>query len=480
MKNLSVFVTPRLVLAATFAGTSVLNYSFGLVMSWLLVPGDFGLLAFMQTIILIVGIILETGVPWSLAKTLIDAPGTRHPALIRGAMAMNVGLACAAGVAILGLFASGVIRSGLETWSIAGLTMITLPCIGILAVARGAAQGVHRFGVLAGMQITEMAVKFVISLMLVRLGLGVDGAAAGFLIGAAAAAAAGVVFLTASLGVHARGSWETATLRVLGPMFGGLIGIALLLNLDLLAVKLLAGDDRAAAGIYQAGIILANAPYFLVASALVPVAFAQFAHCRTLAATAPTLGKMVTFAAVLVIPLELLLALTPETALHLLFPQAFAAGADAVRLRAIGTSLVILVAILTSAFQATGRGWTPAFLLLGAVAAEMLCLPVVVPSGGSVGAAAAFVVVGSVALAGLGTIYLRELPVTSRNAAGSWAFRYGVTLALGITMVAAVDRLTGATIPSIMIGSLVYAFVALLLRIIELPPAAARMVERPG
>ncbi len=64
-------LSPRLVMLGSFASLSLIYYGFGLVAGWLLVPGEFGLLAFTQTILLIGGLVLNSGFPWTLTAALV-------------------------------------------------------------------------------------------------------------------------------------------------------------------------------------------------------------------------------------------------------------------------------------------------------------------------------------------------------------------------------------------------------------------------
>ncbi len=431
--------TSRLTLLASFAAVSVLNYAFGLAMSWLLVPSDFGLLAFAQTVLLIAGLALNSGFVQSLAAALVQASPVQRPALIRGAAIANVGLALVLGAAVALLYALGPLKAGLDTPMVTALIVLTLPPIALKAVACAGAQAAQRFGTMAALSVVEVVCKVGGGVALVGAGLGADGAIAGFLVGAVIAALAGVLVLTRLYRTGPWGAVARPALRVAGGMFGALLGMALLLNLDLMALKLTAGPDGATVGQYQAGSILANVLFYLV-NALLPVLFVQLAQLGRTAATAGPIGEALRLAVLLVVPVELALALAPNLALGVFFPHAYAGGAPALRLLALGNCAVILVAVLSCAFQATGHAGVPARILLGVTACEAVVLSVAVPHWHALGAATVFLGAASCALALLGAAYLRAVGPQVLTLVAPWLGR--LVIALGVSAAAVTLVLT--------------------------------------
>src|SRR5918993_1513257 len=136
---------PRLVMLISFGGTSALNYSFSIIMGWLLLPGDFGWLAFAQATILVAGLVLQQGFTWSLARAVANANGSRRDALVRGALVANLVLALAMGATVGCLYVAGPLRTGLETGTVAAIVALTFLFISLAATARGCAQGSERF-----------------------------------------------------------------------------------------------------------------------------------------------------------------------------------------------------------------------------------------------------------------------------------------------------------------------------------------------
>lgn len=470
-------LTPRFIMLVTFGGTSLLNYAFGLIMGWLLLPGDFGWLAFAQTMLLIAGLVLQSGFSLALARAIANSGGHRRDALVRGALAANLLLATAMGLTVVTLYVVGPLRQGLETGTVAAMVALSCPFISLAATARGGVQGAERFGMVASLQFTEIAGKVLAGTALVLLGYGVAGAIAGFLIGGIVASVLGMYYLVFKLGVRLRGPLENPTLRVVAPMFGALLGLSLLLNLDLVALKLLSAE-RALAGYYQAGIVLANAPYYLVMAALVPVLFVQLARFDRIAATPATVGETLRLIFVLVLPIEILFMLYPHAIIVTLFPSSYAPGASSLRLLAIGNTLLILVGVLSATFQAIGRARVPAVILLVVAFIEPFVLWMIVPTQEALGAASVFIGVSATALLLLGAVYLREIDADVVRQASLWLGRYVVVLGIGVTAGYAVFVAGLGVALTIVVGGIFYLGASLTVRIVSLPQLGSSLPSR--
>jgi O-antigen/teichoic acid export membrane protein len=222
--------------------TSILNYAFGLAMAWLLGPGDYGLLAFAQTMLLVGGLVLHSGFSWSLARAVVKANGpAERDALVRGVFLANLTLAAAMGAVLVVLFAVGPLRGGFERWPVVVVVALSLPFISLMATASKCAQGSERFGIVASLGLTEMSCKTVSGAALALLGFGAPGAIAGSLVGAVCAAALGFRQLVRGIGVRLRGSLKLPDVFTSAAMVGALLGLSMLLSLDLAGLKRLRG-----------------------------------------------------------------------------------------------------------------------------------------------------------------------------------------------------------------------------------------------
>jgi len=470
--------SPRLVLLLTFGGTSVVNYAFSLAMGRLLLPGDFGLLAFAQVLMLIASLVLSSGITWSLTATTVGVAGPQRAALVRGALVSNLGLAVLIDLAIVALFALGPLRPGLETANVTAIVALTLVCVSVINTAVAAMQGAERFGTVAAIQGLEILCKAVAGTTFVLLGFGVAGAIAGFLAGSIVGVLLGLYQIVRALETPPWGTISLPSSRVMGPMFGALLGLALLQNLDLAAVKLFSSGARSLTGYYQAATILATAPYYLVSSALIPVLLTQLARLDTVAATRRRVSALLRLVAILVVPIEAILALAPAAVLHLLFPVEYAPAAPTLRVLALGNGALMLLVILGTSFQAVGRARVPARALLGITAVEIVLLWAVVPVWHNDGAAGIFAVAATAALVVLGVVYLRALSRQWRQRTALWLARYAAAVTAGIVGGAILYRVYGHSILAIAVGGLCYLAAVLLLRLVDRPSLPIQSIGR--
>ena len=359
----------------------------------------------------------------------------------------------------------------------AALVALSFPFISLAATARGAVQGCERFGMVASLQFVEISCKVLGGTALVLLGFGVAGAVAGFLIGGIAAAALGLYYTIYGLGVRVRGALELPALNLVAPMFGALLGLSLLLNLDLISLKLLSGG-RALVGYYQAGIVLANAPYFLVMAALVPILFVRLARFDSLAPTRKMVGETLSMIVVFVLPIEFVLMVFPHEMLGMLFPSSYAPGAPSMRLLAIGNTLLIFVGILSATFQAIGRARVPALTLLLVALVEPIVLWLVVPTQAALGAASVFIGASATALLCLGAVYLRGVGTSAVRQPLFWLFRYAAALGIGAAAGYAVLGAGLGNLVALVVGGICYLGAVLTLRLVNLPLPNGRLCPR--
>ena len=466
--------TPQLVLFATFGGTSALNYAFGLAMGWILRPGDYGLLAFAQTLVLVGGMVMNSAFSMSLARAVARAEEPRkRDALVRGTLLANLVPATAMSAVIVVLFAAGPLRDGFERWFVVAVVALCFPILSMVKTIGGCAQGSNRFSIVAGVDLTEMSCKTLSGGTLALLGFGASGAIVGFLVGAVCAVMLGFRQLTHKIGVQLRGSLKLPDPRVSVAIFAAMLGLSMLVNLDLIALKLLS-SERAFVGYYQAGLMLSNAPYYLVLAAMTPILFVQLARYGDVSATQQKLGETLALTAALILPLEIMLMAVPRLALITFFPDVYALGAPALRILALGNSLLLLALIFAITFQAIGRAKIPALILLVIVLVEPFALWAAVPSWQMVGAAWVFVAVTFLALFCLVAAYLRESGVACLRRVAPWVIKYA--LAVGVGLAAGRLALGLDVVPAVGLGGVCYLLVATLLGIVR--PLA--MLPRTG
>jgi O-antigen/teichoic acid export membrane protein len=461
---------PRLIMLVSFGAISVINYGFSLAMGWLLTPGDFGLLAFVQSIFLLGGLILQSGIAWTLSRSIVRSDLDDRNALIRGSLLANLVVSLAITFALVVLFVAGPLHPGFESWGILVIAVVALNFVAIVTIVRGAAQGIENFAVMACVQVVEVAVKAGSGVLLVLLGFGVLGAAFGLVIGGIAAAVAGSIYLLRHFQMRLAGPVVFPSLKVTAPMFGALLGLALLLNEDLLAVKLLLLHDRAATGYYQSALVLANLPYFLASSALVPILFTHLSRYETFAETRESVGETIATALIFIVPVEFVLFAAPVFSLTSVFPNTYAPGAIALRFLAFGNALLIIGAILSAAFQAIGHARIPAHSFLIVTLLEAFILAYTVPHFGITGAAATFATASVAQVVILLIMYIRSTGANTLKAGFRWTIRYGLAVGLSFSVGAALST----SVPPQMAIAIALAIYGLTTIAFKLIPSAYR------
>jgi O-antigen/teichoic acid export membrane protein len=246
----------------------------------------------------------------------------------------------------------------------------------------------------------------VAGLALVALGFGVAGVMAAFAAGAALALLHSLWIVRDARLWQGRGWFNRNVMSVTAPLFVGMLGPALMLNLDILGLKLLApvgrGDELA--GFYQAAVILARIPIF-TARSLTMVVFSYVAGASRLSNPPDYARAAARLWQRLLVPAGLALAIAPQAALAIFFPPAYAAALPALRIAALGGILLSLVTLLTGIAQAAGKRRASAWAAGIATLVQVVVLLWLVPRWGIVGAAASLVAAGVVALAGLAPLF---------------------------------------------------------------------------
>ena len=256
------------------------NYAFHVVVSRMLGPGDYGALAALLAVVLVLS------VPFSIVQTAIaDKTATLHSAgrphgvgeLAASALKTTTPFAVVAGV-VVALFAP-LIALFLRVDTVSALLLAPYVTASIpVSVAQGVLQGSHRFQALATLQLATTMLRLGLGVSLVWAGLGVMGA----LLATALAA-----MLTIPIALRfvrlGRRTW-TRTKRTIAAVRGdfgtallGLTSFWALAEADIaLARHFLDADD---AGYYSSAGLLARALLFVPAAVAI-VAFPRFVAAR--------------------------------------------------------------------------------------------------------------------------------------------------------------------------------------------------------
>jgi O-antigen/teichoic acid export membrane protein len=395
-------------LIAAFIATAVLNYAFGVAMSWFFAPAQYGVVGVAQSLLLLAGLAVGSGFAWTTAHQVAGRGVTDETRRgFRTAWLANIGLGLLAGAGGWVAYNQGWLSLGPAYDMVVPLLGLTTIILAARAVVNGAVQGLFQFNALAVNKVGEVVVKVAAGFALVIAGMGVAGVVAAFAIGAAAALVHSLWVVRRARLWRGRGWLEWSVIPPTVPLYLGMLGTALMLNLDILGLRFLApaGQGDLLAGLYQAAVVLARTPVF-VAQALTPVLFSYSAGTGGLERGGIERASGYVREAFrvwirLLLPGGALLMLAPTATLTLLFPDSYQAAAPALRLAAGGAVLLALVTLLVAVCQGAGDRRRPAVAAALATAAQIGVLAWLVPRWGAVGAAMSLVTAGVIALAGL-------------------------------------------------------------------------------
>jgi O-antigen/teichoic acid export membrane protein len=391
-----------------FVVTSILNYAFGVAMGWFFSPAQYGVLGVAQSLLLLVALVVGSGFAWTTTHD-IAASGvtgeTRHR--FRAAWLVNVFLALALGGGLWAAYAWGGLFEGSAYRTVVPLIGLTAVLLAARSVVNGALRGLYRFDALATNQIGEVVAKAGAGLILVAAGAGVAGVMAGFALGTAVALAHSLWVTRQARLWQGQGWLDRRVIATTAPLFVGMVGTALMINLDILGLKLLApaGASDELAGYYQAAVILARMPVF-VAQTLTLVLFSYVTGARARQeagglGTAEYARDAVRAWARLILPVGLVLMLAPHAVLSLVFPARYQVAAPSLQVASAGGMFLALATLLIAVLQAAGNRRRPAVVAAIAIAVQVVALVLLVPRLGPQGAAISLLAAGAVTVLGL-------------------------------------------------------------------------------
>lgn len=408
--------THSAILIGAYITTSLLNYAFGVGLSWFFSPDQFGVLGVAQSLLLLVALAVGSGFTWTAAQDiaangLIEETRRRF----RSAFLTNAILGLILALGVWSIYSTGWLPLGAAYQRVIPLVGVTTFLLAARSVINGAARGLYRFKPVALNLVGEVAVKVTFGLVLVAAGVGVEGVMLAFAIGAAASLIHSLWIVRSAKLWQGRGWFDIQTLVDTAPLFVGMLGTALMLNLDVLGLKLLspAGQGDHLAGLYQAAIILARTPVF-IAQALTLVLFSYAAGQR--GALQSSAQKIIPYSRSalkswtrLLVPGALVMILAPQAALSLFFPEQYHEARVSLQVAAAGGLFLALSTLLIGVYQAEGKRRQPAIASGIAVFVQVITLILLVPTIGTLGAALSLFLAGVVSLAGMAPLFWPEV-----------------------------------------------------------------------
>lgn len=250
------------VVGASLLAWSIGSYVFYLVAGRLLGPDDYGLVAALQGVIVVLAMPC-TALQWSMARTIASrAQADRDQALAVYRRALLSGTLIAIGLALIATATTVALHAahpGIPMWALISTYATAIPLIPLMLTI-GALQGEHRYG---GYAVSYGATGVLRAPLLVGLLVLPIGGVEATLLATGAAYVVGVLWAAWLTRDDLRRSappsaeaWRGFT-HSLPATAVGLAGLASLINLDVVAAKLGLGGDEA--GYFGAASILAKA-----------------------------------------------------------------------------------------------------------------------------------------------------------------------------------------------------------------------------
>ena len=342
------FLRHSVLLLLVFGLLNASNYAFHVVVSRLLGPSEYGALAALLAVVLVLSVpfaVLQTALANQTA-TLRGRDREREVAeLAADALKTVLPFAWAAGVVVLVVgtpLLSIFLHVGIApAILLAPYVVASVP----LSVAYGVLQGQLRFKALALLILVSVALRFVLGVTLVGVGLGISGALLGTVLATA---------LTVPLALHvirvdrvarrsARRILDALRADVATALYG-LTSFWVLAEVDVaLARHYLSPDD---AGYYSSAGLMARAPLF-IAAAVGVVAFPRFVAGRTNEASLRRWLRVSVAATAVIGALGVGgLVLLRDPLISIAFGRSYLPGADLLPLLATAMACLAVVSVL--------------------------------------------------------------------------------------------------------------------------------------
>jgi O-antigen/teichoic acid export membrane protein len=356
-----------------------LNYIFLLAAGRLLGSEDYGTLAALLgllTVILLPTAALQLGVSREVSRRL--ALGDDEGADAFGGAALRLGLLATVPIVALALALSVPVGNLLNIGSAGQVALAACGLAAALAfpIAIGVLQGYQRFPAVAALYVLPFALRLLLLVLGVSAGYRLGGAIFATVVAAVTSGAIAVALLREPLKRGARVARPALGpfLRYLFPVVVGLLGIAVLTNIDLLVVKARFSPDEV--GGYAAASAFARVAFFLPATILAvlfPLTAARQARGED---TADILGRSLMVTAAFGGLLTLFYASAGRGLVHTSFGAEFAAGGDLLVPFTLSMTLFALANVLVGFHLSRGET-RYAWIVAAAVPVQLIVLTLV-------------------------------------------------------------------------------------------------------
>lgn len=344
--------------AILVAGTALVgagNYSFTLVLVWLLPSRQFSEIASINALLMVMVTAATAAVPWVVTRELVR---TRDTARRRQVTGTTLVIAAAGGALFSGVLVGASWRYA--TAGVQAFAVVTVVAVFVAQIGSGYLQGVRRFALLSALGVVEVVLKIGLGAALAVTD-GATGALAGGAVGAVVWASSGLWLARRHVGRPRRRQhypWR----QMLG--IGGVqLGVSVLALSDVIVGSIAYGQSALFAG-YQAMLVLTRVPLFLtsaISSAVYPRLIAHdLAEGRD-----QLVGHTVAMYGVLGAAIVAVAATAPPDLLRLVLPDRYVADQPLLLPLAVAGGAAGTTNLLTTFMQADSRFLAPAAVLLG-------------------------------------------------------------------------------------------------------------------
>lgn len=389
------------VVASSFVASAILTRALG--------PSNFGVYGVVISQLMWLEMLMNAGIPSATAQLMADS---RHDqaAVESSARALLVGwsLALLATCWIAAPWVADLMRIPDGT-VLLRIALLDLPFMAIFVSYDGALNGRRLFGILAAVQVAYGAIKLAGILLLVVLGISVEGALAAYVVSTGVLAAVLAVRYR-PFGSRPRAPIVREILAITAPMALYLVSIQVLLSLDLWSLKALWTGPGEVLGHYVASMNLSKM-LLVISGAQSGVVFASVAWALAEGNAARArhhIQDATRFGLILATAAWVLLVLNGSEVLSLLYSRPYADGDRFLPLQLAALAILVLLDILEAALMAAGHRWSIAGILLATVPFAWLGNVVLIPLLGPIGAAASLLLGVVIATVTVGIIAYRR------------------------------------------------------------------------
>ena len=394
------------VVASSFVASAILTRALG--------PSNFGVYGVVISQLMWLEMLMNAGIPSATAQLMADS---RHDqaAVESSARALLVGwsLALLATCWIAAPWVADLMRIPDGT-VLLRIALLDLPFMAIFVSYDGALNGRRLFGILAAVQVAYGAIKLAGILLLVVLGISVEGALAAYVVSTGVLAAVLAVRYR-PFGSRPRAPIVREILAITAPMALYLVSIQVLLSLDLWSLKALWTGPGEVLGHYVASMNLSKM-LLVISGAQSGVVFASVAWALAEGNAARArhhIQDATRFGLILATAAWVLLVLNGSEVLSLLYSRPYADGDRFLPLQLAALAILVLLDILEAALMAAGHRWSIAGILLATVPFAWLGNVVLIPLLGPIGAAASLLLGVVIATVTVGIIAYRRVLVAA-------------------------------------------------------------------